>query len=332
MATDKGETDFNECGSTRSFSAGRPEMTACPDCQRSNPQDRFECLYCGADLERDSVAAGKERFVIRKPEIWERAFNIIALPDAEISDRQTLTDSVAVFGISPEAIDCAKKFAVPFPLCRVSSRTAAEAICQRLTRAGVKCDILDDARLDLKKPPLRIRSLDFTNAQLKFVDFNTGETLEISRNERITGVLGRLFVSTIEQSGRRRKDAEQRPEITATSRDTAVLDIFLSDEHRGFRLRADGCDFSGLGREVKFLAEENMRILIRQLTELCPNATIDTTYKDLAGDLAAVWPPDVKIASRGIYRIGFDVRFAKGETTDNTDQFTRYSRMLSFYL
>lgn len=332
MKIDRRKPSGDQNKPTDSPTDGRPEMARCPRCGRANPTARFDCLYCGAALERADLAVGSERFVIKKPEIWERGFNVIILPAAEAFDVKALSASVAAFGIAADLMERASKSAVPFPLCRVSSRPAADLISERLAAGGVKCGILEDEKLEAQRPPVRLRSARFADSHLCLEDFNTGKIFEISCGERIIGVFGRLFTSTIEQTGRRKKDAEQKPEITATSRDTAVLDIFVSDDHRGFRIRSDGFDFSNLGSNVSFLAEENMGILLRRLNDLFPNAKIDSTYETVASDLTAVWPAGVSVSSRGIYRTGFGVRFSKGETTDNLDQFTRYSRMLSFYL
>lgn len=266
------------------------------------------------------------RFTIKKPDIWEPALNIILISAAGCGDLSEIIAAASVFGINSSIVRAVADSGGPLPICRVSTRKEAELVCGRIEAAAGRCEVIDDANLSLNVPPVRIRSVKFTGASLHLEDFNTGRIIELSLDEELTVVTGRLRSSRSELRSRRRKD-EKRGETSTFTSDTPVIDIHRVGENIGFRLRPDGFDFSGIGTGL--LAEENMRLLNNELARRLGRARFDDRFDKLRSEISEIWPPEASNSSRGIYRTGLGAGFAAGETIENVGQFTRYSRMLS---
>jgi len=139
----------------------------------------------------------------------------------------------------------------------------------------------------------------------------------------------------------RRVELEERPsKLTGRGRltdarevasDEAVLDIYTSGAAcEGFRVMADGFDYSCLGEGKGLLARDNFKTLIVKLCERAARAALDEGYARLRAQLASAWPPAERNQSGGLRRDG-PGRLNKESVTvvSNEAQFTRYARMRS---
>lgn len=330
MATgDEGQPSDNNSAVKTGGSFQGPEMSACPKCSRLNPKTRFECLYCGQMLATEPDIEAP-RITLKKPEIWEEALNVIFIGASGASNLSAISAAVSVFGIDSNLVRLALENAIALPLCRVNRLEEADFIRSRLETAGATVCVIEDRRLNQDKPPVRIRSARFTETALLLEDFNTGRIAQILFDERVAVVSGRLVTSQSEHRSRRKDDEKRRESITITV-DTPLLDIYRQGDPSGFRIRADGFDFSGIGNSAGLIAETNLKILTEMLVERLAAASFDNNYEKVRNELSEIWPLEVNNSSRGIYRTGLGTGFAAGETTNNANQFTRYSRMMYFY-
>ena len=72
---------------TESIAFKPEEMISCAKCERTNPPNRLNCLYCGGELE---IPEAQSKFLkpnLRKLENWEKGFNVVLSTNALISDK-----------------------------------------------------------------------------------------------------------------------------------------------------------------------------------------------------------------------------------------------------
>ena len=111
--------------------------------------------------------------------------------------------------------------------------------------------------------------------------------------------------------------------------DEAVLDIYTADAaSEGFRVMADGFDYSCLGADKGLLARDNFKTLVTELRARATGAALDEDYARLRGVLASVWPPAERNESGGLRRDRPGRLNTESVTVvSNEAQFTRYARM-----
>jgi hypothetical protein len=137
----------------------------------------------------------------------------------------------------------------------------------------------------------------------------------------------------------RRVELEERPsKLTGRSRmtdarevasDEAVLDIYTSDaKQEGFRVMADGFDYSCLGARKGLLARDNFKTLVAELRGRATHASLDEDYARLRAQLAHAWPPAERNESGGLRRERVGRLNTESVTVvSNEAQFTRYVRL-----
>lgn len=300
------------------------ELTSCPKCSRPNSPERFECLYCGAvlgvrekDLTIDRTA----------PEAWENGVNII-LVNAH-GEENSINAAAKILGLPQEIIADAVNLLRPVPLIRVKDRATAEALDEMLSDHGFTTNLIEDAEMRPADNPRRIRGIEFGGGELTFTDFNTLEKITTKSSDIELIVSGKFLTTRVESTEKlsRKKEAKviDRAEL---STDTLLLDIYLRGDANGFRIVSTGFDFSCLGESKVMFAAENMSALTQKVRSIAGSAKFVGEYDECRNVLNAVWPVATRRDSKGMRRSilkGSSVESVA--TSDNLEQFTRFSRL-----
>jgi hypothetical protein len=310
---------------TRSFKT--EEMISCPKCARKSPPTRLTCVYCGADLP---VTENHSEFIkpqSRRIEPWERAFNLIFLPNGKDYDEVKTGEVASLTQFEPSEIQkiCG---GTALPILRVETKTEAELLQVRLEKLGVKTHLVADEDLKLETPARRLRRIEFAGDRLVLVLFNSDDSLEIARENLALIVTGAIFERKIETTEQRKKRVNKPMNSVETSADETLVDIYTKDDPIGFRLSTAGFDFSTLGDDKEMFARENVRKLTEKLKNFAPEARFVEDYTKIRDLLGKIWEVEERRDSRGLQRKSFG-RFEIGNVTtvNNLAQFTKYSRL-----
>ena len=294
-------------------------LKACGACGRSNAPDRAECIYCGTGLPITSE--GSSDFKLRDVEPWEKAFNIILVGKGGAS---SLNDQP----FDSEVVHRAMELGPPIPLGRVGNFGAAASINELLKDSGLQTVVVSDDRLNASNPPVRLRSLSVSAGSIVVITFNMNERLEFPAESLKSVVVGRLFEERSEQSLKKKRGGVKEIDGRNISKDSSVVDLYFGDELGGFRITEVGFDFSGLGERKSFLAAENIKSVIEQLRASAPSVVISTDYVMKRSILEDIWPANIYDDSKGLQRAKFGITVEKAEVSTNTEQFTKYSRLV----
>jgi len=300
------------------------DLVDCSRCERKNPPSRSDCLYCGAKLDARAVRVDNIPS-IREPEIWERGHNVIVLSSADAD----LLSASALTGREVQFLESVARARQPIPIMRVPSSEEAEFVLRQLSTSGMKCLNVSDEQLGAERSPRRLRRIGMSGeGSLRLTLFNGGEEIDIPAVDIVlivTGLLRRLETAT---TAKREKGSYKFIEESRSSTDEVVIDLYRRGEPQGFRIVCSGFDFSGLGDEMSATAAANIIKLTGKLAAACPNARIVESFREVAGLLATVWPESLSKNFAGPRRAGLIKRgFGRVEISDNTEQFTRFSRM-----
>jgi hypothetical protein len=294
------------------------ELRTCGRCGRSNGPNRSECIYCGAALPGGDVRA---ELKLRQVEPWERAFNVVLLGSSGSGEAQPSP-------IADEILRRASELAPPIPVARVATAEMGEAVRTKLEDIGSKAAVVSDVDLAPEHPPVRLRSLNIDDSTFSVTTFNTGEHLEFPAHSLELIVIGRLFEELAEQTLKRSRKDVKETDARNESKDSGVIDVYLAGTPNGFRIHEGGFDFSCLGGEKGLLASENISRLLALLRSISPSAAVSSDYLSKRKLLEEVWPSQIRNDSKGVQRSGFGLSLAKAEVTSNTEQFTKYSRLV----
>src|SRR5262245_27393288 len=77
------------------------EMVACSGCGRQNPPNRFQCLYCGAELEGTRTDTARINF--QQPESWEDGFSIVYAGKGSV-DNEVAERAVGILPLEAEQL------------------------------------------------------------------------------------------------------------------------------------------------------------------------------------------------------------------------------------
>ena len=303
------------------FAAER--MVACSKCEKQNPPNRLNCLYCGTLLELpDEIAAGLQ-FRPGEIEEWEPGVNIVVSERIGPSVAETLGSTVF---LDEDLLTSVSEGDVPFPLIRVRGDEADEVVL-RVLATGVTAVRVDDKDLRHQQPPTRLKGLRITEGSIEFLLFNSDEVAKFDASEIVLIVTGAIFKSSSEATVKTKKKETKRVDEKFAASNHAVIDIFTSADKRGFRILPHGFDFSCLGERKSLLAVENVATLKEMLRGMFPNTVFDDSYLSKMPVLDRVWPRTVENTSKGMHRVGLKIARSVGESVSNEEQFTRYSRM-----
>lgn len=313
----------------RRFEPG--ELVACDKCSRANAPTRMNCLYCGATLPVTERSAALRRPALRKLEEWEQGFNVVLHPPHERPAHETIEELAPLLRVDAARLSEMIDADTTLPVARAASGEEAELIVSRLKALGLEAEVLGDDLL--ARTPVRVRALAFDADALVLMTTAEAEPARVSWDDVLLLVAGRVVTRRVELEERpsklagrgRLKDARE------VASDEAVLDIYTSGAAReGFRVMADGFDYSCLGESKGLLARDNFKTLIVKLGEHATRASLDEGYARLRAQLASAWPPAERNLSGGLRRDG-PGRLNKESVTvvSNESQFTRYARMRS---
>lgn len=309
------------------------EMIACQKCQRTNPPNRLDCIYCGVELEFDATQSQMLKPVLRKAETYARGYNLIYRSNLASWDESQLSEVAKMTRHSKNDLQKIFEAKRVLPIARAETTKETEIVSQRLSEMGIETSILNDEAFGLEKVPRRLRGLEFYQDKLVLILFNNDEVAEIKQADFALIVVGALFERKLETTEKNKKKGENKVlETTEISSDQVLIDIYAKDDLIGYRISQNGFDFSCLGNEKKMLAIENMKGLIAKLGEFAPRAKFVDDYLQIRPCLTQIWEVEESSDSRGMKRQSFgSYKRLNVVTTNNLTQFTKYSR-LQWYL
>lgn len=307
------------------------ELVACEACARPNAPTRMNCIYCGAALPATAESERLRRPVLRPLEGWERGLNVVLMPErrGEVT-REDVTEAAAFLKMDGARLWEMTSARRALPLARASNEEEAALIGRRLASLGLKVEVFADELLASESArPVQVRKLELGEETLR--GWAAGEA---ARELRWTDVLlvasGRIFTRRVETEERSAlvRRTEDVVETRETMSDTPALEIYARGEEAGWRVSADGFDYSCLGAAKGLLARENFVRLTEVLRGRAPSAAYDDEYGRVRHLLAHAWPLAEHTESGGLRR----ARPGKFNTESvtvltNDAQFTRYARL-----
>jgi hypothetical protein len=316
-------TNSVESTQSRAFAAG--ELVACPSCSRANPPTRVNCLYCGAALGVTSDATPSA--APSTSDIGEDLVNVVAVP-ARGEGREVNAAIAESLSLAPSELNSLMSGRLA-PLFAATATRQAQAISDKMRRAGIEPLTISDGQLNLITPPRQIAALTIESDALTASVRRAREKASVHWRDVVLIVVGRLY-STITEVEQKRDKSKQVVDERQLTSDEAVLDIYPRSDENGWRIRAGCFDFSCLGTEKKPIAFENFRALVDLLRGNSTDAVCDDNYVRMRVALNKVWPPESRAgASERRRTLTRDVS-ATATVSDNELQFTRYSRLLRF--
>jgi hypothetical protein len=216
------------------------------------------------------------------------------------------------------------------PVCSAADSAGAELLSARLRDLGVETLVVADEQLGLESPSKDLRTLGFSDDSLVGVGRRDQTKAMATWNDVILIVTGRLHRTTVEveekRSGGRRRKLDERE----LSTDEALLDIYVENDDVGWRIRSNSFDFSCLGEQKSITAFQNFAALTEMLRRRAAHADFDESYNRLRSILAKVWPVEERARTTERRRAGARAFHTTITSSDNLDEFTRYSRLRRF--
>jgi len=300
----------------------------CPRCRRRTAAARGTCIYCGETLPISKLTSAPPQ---RNLDAAELAFNTILEPPRQAADETAIAAFAAALKIeSSEASDmvAANK---RLPIARSQTRQEAEMIAALVRDCGLAAFVVADEELAVERELIRARHLEIKDNEV-VVQHSAGVLTMPASALRVI-VVGSLRQNRIDYSEGLRGMRTQSASVLETAEfrsDEAVLDVYGSSLEESFRLRADGFDYSGLVAPLSFRTELNFRAALRVLEKAAPQVRVDEDFARLRRLLARAWPERSHNEARGLKRKGITYRpvALSSLTTDNRDQFERYSRLM----
>ncbi len=304
------------------------EMTTCEKCGRQNPPNRFGCLYCSAPISVSGTVPGR-KLVLRSVERWENGTNLIT--SAAVPVGASLAEAAAALGADLEFVREVVDAGVPLPIARIEP-AAAQKLAEVLAASGVECIAVEDQALLPSEPPVRLRKLEFTDGELKLIEFNTDRSVTVAAKDATHLISGTLFTAKAETTSKRTRNERMIMDEAITSDDVPVIDLYTVRNRRGYRVLGHGFDFSGIGEPREILAARNMEKLIQRIKETVPGIRHIDSYTRVRGLLDPIWPTDERTDPTGVRRSGLGrIDLSTVRTTSNLEQFTRFSRLQSLF-
>ncbi len=304
------------------------KMIACGGCARVNPPNRVSCLYCAHQLDVAPENVDVARLNLRKAEDWEPGFNVVLLSEID-PDSPDVTTIAKIAQTGPEHVRTIAATRRPMPIVRVGSQKEADIVRDALVRNNIRSAVISDDSLMQDRSPIRLRGAEFRDGSVVFVDFNTGEPVEIIRENIALIVKGLLNQTEIDQLEKKRRGKESKIiEAVEAASDMPILDIYDRRDHQGFRVMLSGFDFSCLEKDKALLAVENLGRLAARLRNFAPDAKFVDDYLSVRHALSSVWEIAQRKDSQGMQRSGF-ARFEFGNklSSSNLRQMNRFSRL-----
>ncbi len=321
---DQDQKAFDPAIQSENIAFAPGELVGCDNCLRHNPPNRTHCLYCGKELEFSAELLDNRKPVARALESWESGFNVIfrsAVSNCDLSAANLLLSENA-------ELEAIVRSGIPMPIARVESLKLAQTLAIKMKGLGIDCIVVGDADLEVARPPVRLSKVAIENGHFEFTDFNTHSTTRVAFSDLTLIVIGQLNRSRTDLIEKRKRKGPELLDETASFADESLLDIYITNDTRGFRIFPAGFDFSCLGDKMSLLARENMDRLVTYLTARALSVNVVNNYTAARRHLAPFWEIETRSDAQGIKRIGFGkLGFGKTESTSNLQQFTKYSRL-----
>lgn len=261
----------------------------------------------------------------------EQAYNTILEPPRGPANEAAIAALSAALKI--EASEAGAMIAANkrLPVARSQTRQEAEMIAALVRGCGLAAFVVADEELAIERELTRARRITINDGKLALQ--HTGGALTIAASDIKLIVLGSLRQSRVDYSeglsGMRTQSASVLDTAEFRS-DETLLDVYSSSLDQSFRLRADSFDYSGLVRPLSFRAELNFQTALRVLEEAASLAVVDRDFARIRRLLGRAWPERMHNEARGLKRTGIAYRpvALSSLTTDNRDQFERYSRLM----
>src|SRR4051794_7019548 len=106
--------NFDPALQTEKIAFDPEQLVTCVGCGRTNPPNRFVCIYCARELNT-APSPDSSRLKLRKLELWEKGFNVI-LRSQVAGD---LKKAAELLSADAEFIQEAVDAGAPLPLARV---------------------------------------------------------------------------------------------------------------------------------------------------------------------------------------------------------------------
>jgi hypothetical protein len=304
------------------------QMVACESCGRRNPPNRIACLYCANGLSIDPTKVEAIRPGLKRPEIWERGFNLI-VRQSEAADSVDISKASQVLSLDERELEDLLGSPVPLPIARYATERDAAAVSDVLSKLGLSTLIVSDEALGRDKPPRRLRSISFHDDSISLLLFNTGEWVSLSASDLLLAVEGVISESRVDQLEKRRlRKGSKVLDGSSTSSIEPVLDLYINDDRTGYRVNPTGFDFSCLADKKSMLSADNLKILTERIVEFCPTVRYLSEYSLLRQKLGKIWDIESRQESTGMRFAGLGRRgFGTVSSTSNLTQFTMFSRL-----
>lgn len=300
----------------------------CPRCRRRTAVARGSCIYCGETLPVSKLTSAPLQ---RNLDAAEHAFNTILEPLRAVASDTAIAALSAALQIevseAGEMIAANKRL----PIARSQTRQEAEMIADLIRGCGLVAFVVADEELAIERELTRARRININEGELAVQ--HTGGALTIPASDIKLLVIGSLRHSRVDYSegltGMRTQSANVLDTAEFRS-DETLLDVYSGSLEQSFRLRADGFDYSGLVTPLSFRAELNFQAALRVLEQVASQAIVDRDFARLRRLLGRAWPERTHNEARGLKRTGIAYRpvALSSLTTDNRDQFERYSRLM----
>ena len=316
----------------RPFSAS--DLIDCSVCQRSNPPNRVNCIYCGRALPGEELRAKLLRPSVRKLPETEDGRSIVITNAVALDAHPDVLSSISeLVSLPPRIVTLILQAGRPVPIVRVSEQVEATLVIDHLKAFGIHAIAALDNDIGLLHGPQRnVLGLRFVENHVKFIFAGGEEQAEIPWSDIILMVSGRLLQSKVEFE-ERKKGADEREvtNSTETSADELVVDIFTVDSPRGYRISSGRFDFSCLGAQMDLITSKNFTRLIELIRRKSPNCNIDDSFSTMRKILDLVWPIEQRNQSTGIKRLAPGrYRTETSLLKNNELQFSRYSHLRKF--
>ncbi len=304
------------------------EMFSCKKCGRKSPPNRAKCFYCGENFDLDVLQTDLIKPNLRKLELWENGFNLIYTANSQNVGETEIREISNLLNAEKDFLKTIVENKEPLPFARLESEAEAEIVRKKLAKKGFETKIISDEVLDLKSPVRRLRKIEFENEKLKITLFNTSEIIEIFCEDLILLVSGSVYEKKTETIEKRVKSKESKTlSVDETAKDEKIIDLYTLDDRIGFRILTNGFDFSGLGKDMSFLAFENIGKYFEKLKNFAPNARASDNYNRIRNLLGEIWEVEQINDAGGVIKKGIgNINLNKTAISTNLAQFTKYSR------
>jgi len=303
------------------------DVTTCPRCQRRTPAARGECIYCGERLPFAIIQSAPPQ---RNIDPVERAFNTVLDPFPARVNESVISSLSSALQVELNEAQGFVEAGKPLPLARSQTRAEADMISALIRTCGLRASIISDEEMMLDRELMRARRL-VTNENEIHVHTSNGSV--VLRSDQISllvvGELRNVRVDYTEglSSSRNQGNVLDSSEYRS---DETLLDVYTSSLDQSFRIKADAFDYSGLVSPMSFRSEVNFQSALKALETVAPKARVDNDFSRVRSLLSRAWPERSRNESRGIKRSGLAFRAVAqaSVTSDNRDQFDRYSRLM----